>query len=155
MGSKGTEKLRVTLLLTKVSLVNVTPKSVQAFWKGDDRLIGNDRIGKGIITMVIVSPLSGVASLPNCLFTAYKWGITNYWLTGMILQVVDKEKDTKKSTWLARVCWISNFVSRHIFLLILTDFVWWNMVQQQRNFDRDNKVIQDVYVLLTSLSVCG
>ena len=44
-------------------------------------------VSKWINTMVIVSPLTGVVPLPNCLFMAYKWGVPNYLLTGMILQV--------------------------------------------------------------------
>ena len=42
---------------------------------------------KWFITMVIVSPLTGVVPFTNGLSMAYKWGILNYLLTGMILQV--------------------------------------------------------------------
>ena len=40
------------------------------------------------VTMVIVSPLTGVIPFPNGLFMASKWGVTIYLLTGKILQAV-------------------------------------------------------------------
>ena len=41
---------------------------------------------KWLITMVIVSPLTGVIPLPNDLFMVYKWGLRpNYLLSGMII----------------------------------------------------------------------